>query len=138
MELERGELGTSTTAAPPGTTALLPAGTPHPGTGTLPPEESTLQLRRCTALATRARVELLGAHRHPAEDELEVVLGVISAWDVEDVRDPDPAMTVLAAAALQDLAERLPADHHELGARIALALPILRALLERTHPTVRA
>lgn len=47
-------------------------------------------------------------------------------------------MTVLAAAALQDLAERLPAEQAELTVHVDRALPVLRALLERTHPAASA
>ncbi|AXK45153.1 hypothetical protein DXU92_12425 [Brachybacterium saurashtrense] len=71
------------------------------------PESATAMLRRCTALATRARVELLSPHHRPATAELTALLAEMEGWGEAGADDPDPTMIVLAAAALQDLAERL-------------------------------
>lgn len=76
--------------------------------------------------------------RHPAGEQLAGVLAELAAWKVDQVSDPDPTMTALAAAALQDLAERLPAEQAELTVHVDRALPVLRALLERTHPAASA
>ncbi|ATG51948.1 hypothetical protein CFK38_10780 [Brachybacterium vulturis] len=70
-------------------------------------ETATMLLRRCTALAARARVDLLTPSRCEAADELLDLLAQMESWDPAALGTPDPTMTVLAAAALQDLAERL-------------------------------
>ncbi|MDN6302119.1 MAG: hypothetical protein ACTHV2_03020 [Brachybacterium sp.] len=70
-------------------------------------ETATMILRRCTALAARARVDLLSPSRCGAADELVDLLVQMESWDPVTLETPDPTMTVLAAAALQDLAERL-------------------------------
>ncbi|ASK64605.1 hypothetical protein CFK39_00675 [Brachybacterium avium] len=70
-------------------------------------ETSTMMLRRCTALAARARVDLLSPSRCGAADELVDLLARMESWDPAALEAPDPTMTVLAAAALQDLTERL-------------------------------
>src|SRR5690606_442861 len=138
MELERGDLDAVRTPPHPGITALLPAAPPQRALGAVSPEESTTLLRRCTALAARARVELLGGGRHPAGEQLAGVLAELAAWKADQVGDPGPTMTALTAAALQDLAERLPAEQAELTVHVDRALPVLRALLERTHPAASA
>lgn len=76
-------------------------------TVTLEAETTTMILRRCTALAARARVDLLSPSRCGAADELVDLLARMESWDPATLETPDPTMTVLAAAALQDLAERL-------------------------------
>lgn len=70
-------------------------------------ETTTMILRRCTALAARARVDLLSPSRCEAADELVDLLAQMESWEPATLETPDPTMTVLAAAALQDLAERL-------------------------------
>lgn len=65
MELERGDLDAVRPPPHPGITALLPAAPPQRALGAVSPEESTTLLRRCTALAARARVELLGGGAIP-------------------------------------------------------------------------
>lgn len=97
------------------------------------PDLTTPLLRRCTALAARARVDLLSGSggRHDACDELEHLLVAIDAWDRSGIVDPDPTMVVLAAAALQDLGERLPASvASTLGTRIAAVLELLHTLMD--------
>lgn len=95
------------------------------------PDLTTPLLRRCTALAARARVDLLSGGRHDACDELEHLLVAIDAWDRSGIVDPDPTMVVLAAAALQDLGERLPASvASTLGTRIAAVLELLHTLMD--------
>lgn len=138
MELERAELDAVGHTARTGTTALLPASPAQRTPGAIGPEASTTLLRRCTALAARARVELLGGDRHPAGDQLTGVLAELATWDAAEVQDPDPTMSVLAAAALQDLAERLPAEQADLAVAVERALTLLRTLLERSHPAVPA
>lgn len=69
---------------------------------------TTPVLRRCTALATRARVEMLSGGRHPAAKDLLGVLEEIRGWGERELLTPDPTMLALSAASLQDLAERLP------------------------------
>ncbi|GAA1484978.1 hypothetical protein [Brachybacterium fresconis] len=92
--------------------------------------DTTALLRRCTALAARARVDLLSAGRRSAAEELEEVLDVLGSWDGSEIVDPDPTMVVLAAAALQDLLERLPASARPaLGDRAEVALRVLHALM---------
>lgn len=70
-------------------------------------ETATMMLRRCTALAARARVDLLSPRRCGAADELIDLLAQMESWEPAALEAPDPTMTVLAAAALQDLVERL-------------------------------
>ncbi|WP_394216363.1 hypothetical protein [Brachybacterium vulturis] len=109
MELAREarEEGVTTTLEASGTGA----GEDDPvGAGPLIPPDSetaTMILRRCTALAARARVDLLTPSRCGAVDELLELLAEMESWDPATLGTPDPTMTVLAAAALQDLAERL-------------------------------
>jgi len=98
-------------------------------------ETSTTLLRRCTALATRARVDLLTPGRRSAAEELSTLLGQMESWDAARLDPPDATMTVLAAAALQDLAERLPQEEpHELSHRIAAVLDVLGRVM--AMPTV--
>ena len=95
---------------------------------------STPLLRQCTALATRARVDLLSGSRHEAAEQLEGVLETLALWDAGSLRDPDPTMVVLAAAALQDLAERLvPSSTNALSERIEAALRLLHTLMDPAH-----
>jgi hypothetical protein len=101
------------------------------------PETSTAHLRRCTALAARARVELLTPRRRTAAEELSEVLSVMEAWTPASLVDPDPTMTVLAAAALQDLAERLP-ETAELALRIPSVLDLLREVMAHRRIDVLA
>ena len=116
-----------------------PAGSPVLSTGSAVPESgptpvtavvSTPLLRRCTALAAQARVELLTESRRSATTELDGVLREIESWVPEQVRAPDATMVALAAAALQDLRERMsPAPTSTLEGRIARALEVLHALM---------
>lgn len=110
-----------------------PEGAPTAGPITLDQavlaEESTDALRRCTALAARARVELLGTGRRAAE-ELEQLLAEMLRWDDAALLDPDPTMLVLAIASLRDLAERLDdPGSDELRARIAAVVARLHAVM---------
>lgn len=94
------------------------------------PESATAMLRRCTALATRARVELLTPHHRPATAELTALLAEMAHWDETGAHDPDPTMTVLAAAALQDLAERLGDPGAEgLAAGVHEVLDVLHGMM---------
>ncbi|GAA1487713.1 hypothetical protein [Brachybacterium sacelli] len=127
MDLDRG--------LPDGTDGRPPRGTDDPvlmspTDPVIDPADSTALLRRCTALATRARVDLLTAGRHSASEELDEVLIVLESWEETRVADPDPTMVVLAAAALQDLLERLPeSSRSTLGARAEAALRVLHTLM---------
>ncbi len=107
--------------------------TAHHGPDT---ETATLLLRRCTALAARARVDLLSPGRGGAAEELGDVLARMRSWDPAGPDAPDPTMTVLAAAALQDLAERLRrADQQSepipssLTSSIDAALAVLQGIM---------
>lgn len=94
------------------------------------PGRSTPLLRRCTALATRARVDLLVTSRPADCAELSEVLAELAAWEGGQLIDPDPTMLALAAAALQDLAERLDEPHLlSMGDTISAALGVLRGAL---------
>lgn len=96
----------------------------------VPATVSTPLLRRCTALAAQARVELLTESRRSAIAELDGVLREIESWVPEQVQAPDATMVALAAAALQDLRERMaPAPASTLEERIARALEVLHALM---------
>lgn len=141
MDLDPGLRNEATAALSPAD--ALRATTPRPGSEPLSavigPEISTAVLRRCTALATRARVDLLTPSRHTAADELEHLLASMEPWDPAALESPDPTMTVLAAAALQDLAGRLPcAAHSPLGARIETALALLHTIMEGTRQSAMA
>lgn len=141
MDADQGLLDAPLTDRPT-TEALptaLPRNLPQRSPSTIGPEMSTPVLRRCTALATRARVDLLSASRHTAADELERLLASMESWDAAGLQDPDPTMTVLAAAALQDLAGRLPAPARStLGARIATALMLLHTLMDGARQSAMA
>jgi hypothetical protein len=104
------------------------------------PDHSTAVLRRCTALATRARADLLLTRgRQDASAELARVLAEMAPWDPAALVDPDPTMTVLAAAALQDLAARLPSPAPAgLDTRIEEALPLLRTVMDRGRVSASA
>lgn len=94
-------------------------------------ETSTMLLRQCTALAARARVDLLTQSQRAAAAELAELLTTMASWSPKSLEPPDPTMTVLAAAALQDLRERLqdPAAE-ELIARISAVLRVLHTVME--------
>lgn len=132
MELERAMdegIGAMTTTAV-GTPPMLD----HPGAekapaARIPASDSTPVLRQCTALAARARVELLSAHSRTAADELSRLLAAMCRWDAEMLESPDPTMTVLCAAALQDLSERLGASAGELSRRVECALGLLHSVM---------
>lgn len=95
---------------------------------------STPLLRRCTALAAQARVELLTESRRSATEELEGVLATIESWAPTEVVSPDPTMVTLAAAALQDLLERLSqVPMSTLEGRITRVLEVLHALMTASH-----
>ena len=127
MDLDRGLLD-GTDGRPPRDTG--DPGPVSPAETVIDPAESTPLLRLCTALATRARVDLLTAGRRTASEELEEVLVVLESWKSTTIVDPDPTMVVLAAAALQDLLERLPeTSRPSLGARVEAALGVLHALM---------
>ncbi|ATG54816.1 hypothetical protein CFK41_08585 [Brachybacterium ginsengisoli] len=109
------------------------------------PDDVTLALRRCTALAARARVDLLSPSRPGAASELAALLAGMQEWEVDAVTVPDPIMTVLAAAALQDLAERLraadqtlPAGSAALATSADAVLEVLRALMAEGRVNVLA
>ncbi|MGP9536914.1 hypothetical protein ACT3SP_02830 [Brachybacterium sp. AOP43-C2-M15] len=141
MELDRraddGVATRAVTPSGPGQDAgRLPA---EPSTALLDPETTTSLLRRCTALATRARVELLTPGRRAAADELESLLGTMGTWAPGSLDRPDPTMTVLCAAALQDLAERLDdSASAPLAARIDAVLGLLRAVMRDARVDVPA
>ncbi|GAA4527142.1 hypothetical protein GCM10023160_22920 [Brachybacterium paraconglomeratum] len=92
-------------------------------------ESSVAMLRLCTALAARARVELLTPRRRAATEELSALLGAMGEWPPELLDAPDPTMTVLCAAALQDLAARLPDSGGVLSVRVEAALALLHGLM---------
>lgn len=132
MELERGAEASSATTVE--TVTTTGTGAPRllaaPGIERIDPETSTSVLRRCTALATRARVEMLSPSRRAAVDELNVLLAEMRAWTPEALEEPDPTMTVLCAAALQDLAERLDDSAPVLLAtRVGMVLDLLREVM---------
>ncbi|OFT54304.1 hypothetical protein HMPREF3159_10370 [Brachybacterium sp. HMSC06H03] len=98
----------------------------------IPADLSTAALRRCTALATRARADLLTPGRQDAAAQLAALLEEMGSWKASHPLDPDPTMVVLAAAALQDLADRLPVPAPAgLEVRIELVLAVLHAVMER-------
>lgn len=102
---------------------------PGPELGRIDAEASVAVLRRCTALAARARVELLTASRRTASDDLSVLLSSMGEWSPELLDAPDPTMTVLCAAALQDLAARLPDPDGLLAARVEAVLVLLHDVM---------
>ncbi|MGY5764581.1 hypothetical protein ACXET9_05190 [Brachybacterium sp. DNPG3] len=96
------------------------------------PEVTTPLLRRCTALAAKARVELLSQRLHAAADELGEVLDQISRWTPSLLVSPDPTMLALCTASLQDLVERMPeSDPSVLTERIDRVLDLLHGVLDR-------
>lgn len=98
----------------------------------IPTSRSTALLRRCTALATRARVDLLVTSRRVDCDELAGVLTELGSWEGAHLDDPDPTMLALAAAALQDLGERLEGPQAmALGTEITRALAVLHTAIPR-------
>lgn len=125
MDQDRGAvLQVGGSAQPVGATALA-----EPPIMILP-GRSTPLLRRCTALATRARVDLLVTTRPADCAELSEVLAELAAWEGGQLIDPDPTMLALAAAALQDLVERLDEPHLlAMGDTISAALGVLRSAL---------
>ena len=138
MERTRGvqdEIGT----APLGVAAAAVDGEEHTESGGpcgLDSETATLLLRRCTALAARARVDLLSPGRCGAAEELGDVLTRMRSWEPSARDLPDPTMTVLAAAALQDLAERLRRADQQgepspswLATSIDAALSVLQGIM---------
>lgn len=139
METRRGSW--DPTATPRTEIDSPPSLSPTTDTTSLPilPETSTPLLRRCTALAARARVDLLTPSVHGSADELELVLAELSTWEPQRVVDPDPTMLALAAASLQDLAERV-ADPARVGAgsQIALVLDLLHAVMPGSRVTAPA
>ena len=98
----------------------------------IPAELSTAALRRCTALAARARADLLTRGRQEAAAQLAALLEEMGSWEASHLVYPDPTMVVLAAAALQDLADRLPVPAPAgLEVRIELVLAVLHAVMDR-------
>lgn len=134
MELEHDGLGGTTARSAEGAIAAQ-RWKPHPHAAPvtpIDPDRSTAALRRCTALATRARADLLTSGRHDASAQLADLLEEMAGWDPAALVDPDPTMTVLAAAALQDLADRLAAPAPAgLDARIDGVLDVLHAVMEQ-------
>ena len=136
MDLERGDFPppeiTDPETGDPGPD-LLPATARRPESGqvpSIPPEESTALLRRCTALATKARADLLNRSRPGDPREFQEVLSTLAGWPVDSLRNPDPTMVVLASASLHDLADRLPVETHgALGAQVDSALSLLEQLM---------
>src|SRR5699024_4011751 len=97
---------------------------PVPATGSSP------LLRRCTALAAQARVELLTESHRSATPQRDGGLRAFETWSPEQVQAPDTTMVALAAAALQDLRERMAqAPTSTLEGRICRALDVLHALM---------
>ncbi|MDN5822403.1 MAG: hypothetical protein L0H74_11970 [Brachybacterium sp.] len=92
-------------------------------------ETTTMMLRRCTALAARARVDLLSPSRCGAADELIDLLAQMESWEPTALEAPDPTMTVLAAAALQDLVERLRLAEPRQGSSSATLITSSDAVL---------
>lgn len=134
MELERGareqiDAVTQVVAHQPMAIPARRAAPPSPGHDRIDGETSVAVLRRCTALAARARVELLTATRRTASDELFELLGTMGEWSPEQMDAPDPTMTVLCAAALQDLAARLPDPRGPLSERVTTVLTLLHAVM---------
>ena len=135
MELEKDGLNGGATAqgteGAEGARQVIPS--PDAVTATsIPADLSTAALRRCTALATRARADLLTRGRQDAAAQLAALLEEIGSWGASHLVDPDPTMVVLAAAALQDLADRLPVPAPAgLGVRIELALALLHAVMDQ-------
>lgn len=121
-------------AAPTDVSSAAPSAAPMIST-----EVSTAMLRRCTALATRARADLLTSTHHDASDELVALLATMEGWEPSALVDPDPTMTVLAAAALQDLAARLPEGASgDLAARAASVTAMLLEVMDRRPAVARA
>lgn len=117
---------------------------PHAENGVAPPSirrpvlpsRSTPLLRQCTALATRARVELLGSALGPAGRDLIGVLAEIAGWSPEEVVDIDPTMSALAAASLQDLRARVDGEVELLlGASIDATTAVLCEVMPSRHLT---
>lgn len=135
MELEHDGLNGGTTAqrAEGAGAAQQAISFPHASSATpIPPDLSTSALRRCTALATRARADLLTRGRQDAAAQLSELLEEMGRWEPAALVDPDPTMSVLAAAALQDLADRLPVPAPAaLDTRIDAALAVLHAVMDR-------
>ncbi|NMA78166.1 MAG: hypothetical protein GX960_13065 [Actinomycetales bacterium] len=132
MELERAVDERITAAAAAGEELPAVIGPPHPviAARRIDRGASTSMLRSCTALAARARVELLDDGRHSVADELSAHLDTMARWESGLLDAPDPTMTVLCAAALQDLCERLPDNGSELSCRARTVLALLHDLLE--------
>ncbi|MGO1567027.1 MAG: hypothetical protein ACTH0H_03525 [Brachybacterium sp.] len=133
MELERAvdeRIAAMTTAAEGKPAVIGPHRAEISHLSRLDASVSTPMLRLCTALAARARVELLSENRHAATDELSALLDTMGGWESELLDAPDPTMTVLCAAALQDLAERLPDPGAELSARVDAVLELLHGVME--------
>ena len=132
MELERGAGDENAPIASPVLEGVELLFSEEPSAQRIAAETSTLILRRCTALAARARVDLLSAHpRAAAAAELVVLLESMESWSAAVLVSPDPTMTALAAAALQDLRERLQdPESAMLVGRIQGVLEILHSLME--------
>lgn len=111
---------------------------PEPDRARIDADASVAVLRRCTALAARARVELLTESRRTASDDLCVLLGSMGEWSPELLDQPDPTMTVLCAAALQDLAARLPDPDGLLAARVEAVLVLLHSVMAAGRVTAPA
>lgn len=105
------------------------AAAPEADSGHVGAESSVEVLRRCTALAARARVELLTESRRTATEELSALLGTMGERSSDLLEAPDPTMTVLCAAALQDLAARLPDPDGVLAARVEAVLALLHGAM---------
>lgn len=110
-------------ATPPGENSLVDVDS----------ETVTAMLRRCTALATRARVDLLTPRRDGAAEELLDLLDRMRSWEDGVLAAPDPIMLVLAAAALQDLLERLSVGERAGGGAIDGLAVSTRTVLSLLH-----
>lgn len=95
--------------------------------------DSTAILRRCTAVAARARMDVLIAHRPDWLAELDAVLDEVDAWRGRRIEPVDPPMLAIAVAALEDLCRTVTEEADSATvARIATALEILVPLADRS------
>ncbi|WP_299305321.1 hypothetical protein [uncultured Brachybacterium sp.] len=132
MELERGageRIDLMAQVVAGSSKGVRRAAAPEAESGHIDAESSVAVLRRCTALAARARVELLTESRRTATEELSALLGTMGEWSSARLEAPDPTMTVLCAAALQDLAARLPDPDGVLAARVEAVLALLHGVM---------
>lgn len=83
-------------------------------------------LRRCTAQAAEARIELAASEHHTPCPELMETLTEITASPTSMVEDP--MLAALAAAALDDLLAHLRGpEHMVLADAVSTAMTVLRS-----------